>query len=43
MQELSLQIEHLTADVAKKRKLLDRESTETLTAQVNFSLTFIMF
>ena len=35
IKELSLKIEHLTDDSAKKRKILDQEVTETLTAQVN--------
>ena len=36
IKELSLKIEHLTDDAAKRRKTLDQEVTETLTAQVNY-------
>ena len=36
IKELSLKIEHLTDDAAKRRKTLDQEVTETVTAQVNY-------
>ena len=35
IKELSLKIEHLTDDAAKKRRGLDQEVTETLTTQVS--------
>ena len=35
IKELSLRIEHLTDEAMKKRRTLDHETTETLTAQVN--------
>ena len=37
LKELTLMIEHLTDDAQKKRKWLDQETTETLTAQVRYS------
>ena len=43
IKELSLKIEHLTDDAAKKRKNLDNEVTETLTAQVNDVKNFSYF
>ena len=38
-QELSLKIEHLTEDSGKKRRQLDNETTETLTAQIELDKT----
>ncbi len=35
IKELSLRIEHLTDESAAKRKKLENETTETLTAQVD--------
>ena len=39
LQELSLRIEHLTENSQKKRKTLDHETTETLTAQIELDKT----
>ena len=38
-QELTLQIEHLTEQNQKKRRNLDNEMTETLTAQIELDKT----
>ena len=42
IKELSLKIEHLTDEAAKKRKNLDQEVTETLTAQVNDAIQDVL-
>nr|CAB3228550.1 coiled-coil domain-containing protein 39-like [Phallusia mammillata] len=39
LKELALLIEHLTEQVQKKRKCLDQETTETLTAQIELDKT----
>ena len=40
IKELSLRIEHLTDESAAKRKKLQNETTETLTAQVTYFICF---